>query len=177
MKRALLVPLLALSACLLAACDEKSADPLPDAREFTSGSVAAFCGMSLAEHPGPKAQIFVKGRAEPVWFASVHDMFAYTLLPEEPKAIRAIYVNDMGAVRDWDHPEPGTWVDARRAVFVIGSRKRGGMDEDEAVPFAVEAQARAFVARNGGRLVRFAEMPADYVLPRSEATPSPGARG
>jgi len=177
MRRALLMPLLLLSGLLAAACDEKPAEPLPDAREITSSSVAAFCGMSLPEHPGPKAQIFVKDSAEPVWFASVHDMFAYMLLPEEPKAIRAIYVNDMGRVRNWEHPEPGTWVEARGAVFVIGSRKHGGMDENEAVPFSLEADARAFIARNGGRLVDFGKVPADYVLPRSDAATAGGERG
>jgi copper chaperone NosL len=168
-----IAPLL-LATLLLGGCLEKSDGPVPSPQELSSNSIAAFCGMSLAEHPGPKAQLFLKGQAEPVWFASVRDMFAYTLLPEEPKNIRAVYVNDMGRARNWDRPEPGTWVDARKAVFVIGSRRQGGMQQQEAVPFGTEQQARAYIAGNGGRIVGFTQVPANYVLPGMDPAPPPG---
>jgi hypothetical protein len=51
----------------------------------------------VLDHPGPNGQIFIKGQAEPVWFASVRDTVAFTLLPEEPKDVTAIYVNDMAS--------------------------------------------------------------------------------
>ena len=156
--------LVLLAGLLVAACHDDAAKP-PVAQEPPRDAVAEFCGMSMREHPGPKAQIFVQGRVAPYWFASVHDMFAFTLMPEEPRAITAIYVNDMGRARDWEHPEPGTWIDARKAVFVIGSDRRGGMAEAEAVPFGDDAAAREFIARNGGRIVSFASMPAGYILP------------
>jgi copper chaperone NosL len=165
---AILLPVLATAACF----DDPSSGKVPLAQEFQPGQVAEFCGMSLQEHPGPKGQIFVKDRAAPYWFASVHDMFAFTLLPEEPRAIVAIYVNDMGHARNWDHPEPGTWVEARKAFFVIGSRRRGGMDDAEAVPFGDEAAAQAFITQNGGRMVRFKEMPEDYILPNADGVPA-----
>jgi copper chaperone NosL len=165
---------LLLAALLPSTCDSESSGKLPAAHEMSDSSVAAFCGMSLQEHSGPKAQIFIDGQSEPVWFASVHDMFAFTLLPEEPKAVVAIYVNDMGRARNWDRPEPGTWIDAHKAYFVIGGRKTGGMDEKEAVPFANRAAAAAFIAENGGRQVRFSDMPEDYVLPYPTDTPSAG---
>lgn len=164
MIRRSLLPLLA-AAALLAGCDGKRAASVPLPREITADSVAEFCGMSLQEHPGPKAQLFVKGRAAPYWFGSVRDMFAFTLMPEEPKDVVAIYVSDMGRVRNWNHPEPGSWIEARKAWFVIGSRLRGGMDAAEAVPFGDRGQAEAFIGRNGGRLVRYAQMPRDYILP------------
>ena len=91
--------------------------------------------MAVTEHPGPKGQLFLRGQDKPLWFASVRDTFAFTMLPEMPKNIAAIYVNDMGRVRNWARPEPATWVEARSAVYVIGSRHRTGMDTDEAVPF------------------------------------------
>jgi copper chaperone NosL len=50
--------------------------------------------MTLGEHPGPKGQIFVRDRAEPYWFATVRETVAFTLLPEMPKGIVAIYVSD-----------------------------------------------------------------------------------
>lgn len=153
------------------ACDDSASPRKPAAQELTSDAVAEFCGMSLQEHGGPKAQVFVKGRAAPYWFASVHDMFAFTLLPEEPRGITAIYVNDMGRVRKWERPESGTWIDAHKAVFVIGSNQRSGMDEAEAVPFGDEASAQAFIARKGGRVVRFSAMPTDYILPGQPTEP------
>jgi copper chaperone NosL len=163
----------ALLVSVLAACGEKKpAEAPPPPAEVSDSSIAEFCHMALFEHPGPKGQIFVKSRPEPFWFASVRDTFAFTMLPEEPKDIAAVYVNDMGKVKNWDSPEPGTWIDAHKAFFVIESRKRGGMGEAEAIPFSDEAAAAAFVAENGGRVVRFDGMPRDYILPAGEVPPS-----
>ena len=159
---------LLLAALLLAgpvACKQKQDAALPKPQEMSADAQAQFCGMSLAEHPGPKGQLFVRGQDKPFWFASVRDTFAFTMLPEMPKTIAAIYVNDMGRAHDWAAPEPGTWVEARSAVYVIGSRRRAGMDTDEAVPFADPAAARQFAAENGGRVVSYADMPRDYIFP------------
>ncbi len=133
-------------------------------RETTDRSVAEFCGMSLTEMAGPKAQVFVRGLPDPYWFGSVRDMFAFVLLPEMPKAITAIYVNDMARAKNWDQPEPGTWVDAHKASYVIGSRHRSGMAADEAIPFGDAAAARRFAETDGGHVVGFDDMPRDYVL-------------
>ncbi|WP_365830186.1 nitrous oxide reductase accessory protein NosL [Brevundimonas sp.] len=38
------------------------------------------------------------------------------------------------------------------------------MGTEETVPFSTEAAARDFAAKNGGRVVRFDEVPQDYVL-------------
>ena len=149
----------------LAACKRETADTaLPPPREITDAAIGQFCGMALSEHAGPKGQIFVRGLPDPYWFATVRDAFAFAMLPEMPKAITAIYVNDMARARNWDQPEPGTWVEAHAASFVIGSRRRSGMDTDEAIPFGDAAVADRFAAANGGRVVRFADMPADYIL-------------
>jgi copper chaperone NosL len=164
--------LLALPAC--GKNEQASAPPPP--KEISADSIAEFCNMALSEHSGPKGQIFVKGRNEPFWFASVRDTFAFTLLPEEPKAITAIYVTDMAKARTWDEPGPGVWTDARKALFVIASRKRGGMGEDEAVPFSDEAAAQAFMAENGGRMVHFDEMPKDYILPNGDDMKNTGMK-
>lgn len=163
--RDMLILLLAVG---VAACNEGT-ESLPAPAEIRSDAVAEFCGMSLTEHVGPKAQIFLQGEANPHWFASVHDAFAYTMLLEEPKDVAAIYVNDMSRVKNWDRPEAGTWVEAREAVFVIESRRRGGMDEGEAVPFSDRAAAAAFASQFGGRLVSFAKMPKSYILADSPA--------
>jgi copper chaperone NosL len=149
----------------LAGCKPEATTTAPAPQEVSDSAKGEFCGMLLTEHSGPKGQIFVRGQAAPFWFASVRDTLAFLRLPEMPKNVVAIYVNDMGRARNWDQPEPGTWVDARRALYVIGSRRRGGMDTEEAVPFAVPAAAQRFAEANGGRVVRLADIPDSYIFP------------
>jgi copper chaperone NosL len=163
----------ALLAMALAACNDGTAS-VPSPVEIASDAVAEFCGMSLAEHAGPKAQIFLRGETNPHWFASVHDAFAYMMLRERPNEVVAIYVNDMGKAKNWNQPEAGSWVEARKAIFVIESRQRGGMDENEAVPFSDRAAAAAFSSQFGGSLVNFADMPRSYILPESRAGSADG---
>ena len=55
-------------------------------------------------------------------------------------------------------------MDAKQASFVIGSRMKGGMGGDEAVPFSDKGAAERFAAENGGKVVVFADVPQDYVL-------------
>lgn len=156
----------------LAACkQEDAAVEAPRPREVTDAATAQFCGMLLTEHAGPKGQIFIRGLRDPYWFASVRDAFAFTMLQEMPKAISAFYVSDMALAKNWDQPEPGMWVDAYKAYFVIGSRRRGGMGANEAVPFSVATAARAFAEANGGRVVRFVKMPRDYILTTTPGDP------
>jgi copper chaperone NosL len=159
-RRTVLCAVLALAACKR----DKSEAALPAPREVTDASVAQFCGMALTEHSGPKGQIFVRGLPDPYWFATVRDVFAFVMLPEMPKAITAIYVSDMARAKNWDQPEPGVWVEAHQAAYVIGSRRLSGMHADEAIPFGDAAAARRFAEANGGRVVGFADMPNDYIL-------------
>ena len=154
---ALLVPV-ALGAC------QKQAAQLPAPHRMTAESIGHYCGMNLLEHPGPKGQIFAASLIEPVWFSSVRDTIAFTMLPDEPKDILAIYVSDMGKAPSWDRPGADNWIEARKALFVIGSRLKGGMGGDEAVPFSERSAAEKFVADNGGRIVTFEHVPRDYVL-------------
>ena len=99
--------LLILLAAPLACCKRDADAPPPPPRDATDTATAYFCGMSVNEHAGPKAQIFVRDLADPFWFSSVRDAFAFIMLPETPKAVTAIYVNDMASAKDWEQPEPG----------------------------------------------------------------------
>ena len=112
--------------------------------------------MNLLEHKGPKGQIILASQAEPIWFSSARDTFSFTMLAEEPKDIRAVYVSDMAKAPSWDKPGANNWVDAHQAFFIIGSSKRGGMGAPETVPFSDGAAAAAFSAANGGKIVTFA---------------------
>jgi copper chaperone NosL len=159
---------LALSACN----DQKTAEAPPPPQEMTASAIGRYCGMNLTEHPGPKGQIILASQKEAVWFSSARDAISFTMLPEEPKDIRAIYVSDMGKAPEWDKPGVTNWVDARQASFVIGSRMKGGMGGDEAVPFSDRGAAEKFAAENGGRVMAFAEVPKDYVLGATAETTS-----
>ena len=148
---------------LVAACDDADEPPPPPA-ELTRDAVGHYDRMVVLDHAGPKAQIHLESQDEPIWFSSVRDAFAFAMLPEEPRDIVAIYVSDMGRAASWDDPGPGTWIEARQARFVIGSRKRGGMGAEEPVPFGEAAAAEAFAAEHGGEVVAFDGVPEDYVL-------------
>ena len=155
---------LLLAVAAVGGCTQKSSAPPPPPAEVTDEAIGHYCGMLLVEHEGPKGQIYLAGRSEPVWFSSVRDTIAFTRLPEEPRDITAIYVNDMARATNWKQPEPGAWVDAHEAWFVIESEMRGGMGAREAAPFSEERAAEAFRATHGGRVVRLAEIPDHYVL-------------
>ena len=173
----------ALVAVALAACERPpaaSAAPPPPA-EVSAQSTGHYCGMRLADHDGPKGQIHLSSRPEPVWFSSVRDTVSFLRLPEEARDIAAVYVSDRGRPRRWAQPEPGAWVEARAAWFVIDSRMHGGMGAPEAVPFSDEAAAQAFREQNGGRIVRLDGIPDAYVLGAvdlaarpADGQPSPG---
>ena len=160
----------AIAAIALVGCDQKEAAQLPPPLAMTQDAIGHYCGMNLLEHPGPKGQIIVKSLIEPVWFSSARDAIAFTMLPDEPKDIQAIYVSDMGKAASWDKPGADNWVEARKALFVIGSSVKGGMGSEEAVPFSEHAAAEKFVRQNGGRIVSFTEVPRDYVLGSGEQT-------
>ena len=114
-----------LVAFALVGCDQKEALP-PRPVAMTEDAIGHYCGMNLLEHPGPKGQIIVKSLLEPVWFSSARDAIAFTMLPDEPKDIQAIYVSDMGKAPNWENPGAENWVEARKAFFVIGSSVKGG---------------------------------------------------
>ena len=162
----LAITMLALSG--LAGCgDDDEVVAKPAAVEPTRDASGHYCGMILLDHKGPKAQVHLPDEAEPVWFSSVRDAIAFTMLPEEPKNYTAIYVNDMG-VAQWDAPEPGTWIDANGAHYVIGSERMGGMGVPEAVPFAERDAAERFVAEHGGRIVALTDVPESYIFAYGE---------
>ncbi|MFC4838081.1 nitrous oxide reductase accessory protein NosL [Bradyrhizobium sp. GCM10023182] len=153
------------AALLLVGCNRDAGNTsMPAPFPLTRDAMGVFCGMNLMEHPGPKGQIITAGRIDPFWFTSVRDTVAFTLMPDQPRDIRAIYVSDMGHAASWDDPGATNWIDARKAFFVIQSHKQGGMGAAEAVPFGNRSAADGFAADNGGRVVTLAEIPGAYVL-------------
>jgi copper chaperone NosL len=122
--------------------------------ELTRDVACSLDGMTLLDYPGPKAQVHYE-QGVPDFFCDTVELFAVILRPEQQKRVRAIYVQDMGSA-DWTQPQ-GHWIDARTAFYVTGSKQRGSMGPTIA-SFAHEQDARALVARDGGRVLRFDEV-------------------
>jgi len=166
-----------LLALALAACGEEQAAAPPPPAELTQEAIGHYDQMVVLDHDGPKGQIFVKGRDKPYWFSSVRDTIAFTLLPEEPKDISAIYVQDIARAQSWRDPGPQSWIEARGAHYVIGSKRMGGMGQPEAVPFSARDAAEAFIRDHGGQVVSFAEIPRDYILGDAPAVAAGAPKG
>ena len=164
MKRPALVLGAILGIVSLTGCGEDVAQSPPTPHALTPAAIGHYCGMNVLEHAGPKGQIILASRTDPIWFSSARDAIAFTMLPEEPKDIRAIYVSDMAKAPSWKDPGANNWIDARQALFVIRSRVKGGMGAPETVPFSRRVAAEKFAAENGGQVVTFADIPRHYVL-------------
>jgi copper chaperone NosL len=137
----------------LAACQNAgTAPPAPVA--VTRDTPCSLDGMTLADFPGPKAQILYE-QGKPDFFCDTIELFAVVLRPEQRRRVLAIYVQDMGQA-DWADPQ-GHWIDARSAFYVVGSKQRGSMGVTFA-SFAGEKQAAAFAAREGGKVYRFEQI-------------------
>ncbi|KXF76086.1 copper resistance protein CopZ [Paramesorhizobium deserti] len=163
MKRFLLAVAMAALTLSLQAC-QREADAPPTPFSLTEEALGHYCGMNVLEHPGPKGQAIVASFEHPIWFSSARDAIAFTMLPEEAKDIRGVFVSDMANAPSWEEPGPDNWVDASKAFFVIASEVKGGMGADEAVPFSTEAAAKAFSQQHGGLVVTLAEIPRNYIL-------------
>ncbi|WP_428643950.1 nitrous oxide reductase accessory protein NosL [Roseibium sp.] len=161
MKRTL-ITLFALG--LLTACQQEVEIAKPAAVGLTPEAAGHYCQMTVLEHEGPKAQIHLTGNPNPIWFTQVRDAVAFTLSPEEPKDVAAIYVNDMEQAETWAQPGTDNWIEAEMAWFVIGSTISGGMGAPETIPFGSESGALQFAEVNGGSVVRLKDIPETYVL-------------
>ncbi len=142
----------------LAACREDLVESPPPTL-MTDEALSFFCQMNVAEHAGPKGQIYLQGLAEPLFFAQVRDLVAYLKSPERDSEIAAVYVSDMGAAASWQAVGAGNWIAAEDAHFVIDAGVAGGMGAPEIVPFAERDAAQAFVARHGGHIVTLDTIP------------------
>lgn len=146
-------------ATLLAACGNQ-ADTGVAPVEISQDSSCALDGMLLADYPGPKAQIHYAGQAHPSFFCDTLELFNVLLAGEQVRAMRAVYVQDMGRA-DWNTPQ-GHWIDAKTAFYVLGSKRHGSMGPTIG-SFAQEADARKFTTEHGGKVLRFAEITVDMV--------------
>lgn len=123
---------------------------------FQSGDECHVCGMVIGEFPGPKGQVLETHSGAVRKFCSTRDLLTWWLQPEH-KALQAqLYVHDMGQ-STWATPEDGHLVDARTALYVIGSDAQGAMGPTLA-SFAQRAAADAFAASRGGQVYTFDQL-------------------
>ncbi|MDO5693740.1 MAG: nitrous oxide reductase accessory protein NosL [Pseudomonadota bacterium] len=157
-ERRLLLGLLALAGVApLAACSREgegssaSTGPVEIARDTS----CELDGMLLLDYPGPKGQIHYADSPRPVFYCDTVETLNVLLLPEQVRKVSAVYVQDMGKA-NWDNPQ-GAWIDARQALYVQGSKRKGSMGPTFAT-FSQEADAQAFIQEYGGKLLRMSEI-------------------
>lgn len=154
--------LIVLSMLLLGACEKSPVVEVPSAKTLTGEASGYYCLMTVVNHKGPKAQIILTDN-KVLWFTSVRDMIYFTLSPEEPKNIAAMYVNDMSEA-NWGNPGADNWIDAKDAFYVLGSDLSGGMGAAETVPFSTKENAEIFIGEHAGTVYTFDLIPKEYVV-------------
>ena len=119
MKTRHLVSLLSLP--LLVSCgDDSDNKAKPQAIDLNADEVGYYMQMIVADHAGPKAQLWLDDQTKPIWFVDVRDAINFKRSPEEADNIAIIYAHDMANNSDYQNVKD-IWVDLDKAVFVIKS--------------------------------------------------------
>jgi copper chaperone NosL len=152
-------------ALVLAGCSSEAAvQPTPEPIALTEEAAGHYCQMVILEHQGPKAQMYLAGMPQPLWFSQVRDGLAYIKSPEQSAEILVMYVNDMGEAKSWSEPGEMNWIRADEAYFVVGSDATGGMGAPELAPFSSKEKATEFAILRGGTVQLLSEISAEAVL-------------
>lgn len=142
---------------LIAACSKSVQQT--GALEPGNDTSCSLDGMILKDYPGPKAQIHY-AEGEPDFFCDLMELFATLHAPEQKRVIAGMYVQDMGKTA-WEQPEKN-WIDAKTAIYVVGSKKLGSMGPTFG-SFSTMQDAEAFIAKEGGKILRFEAVTPDMV--------------
>jgi len=171
MKRLFCILFMVLPLGLLSGCGEadKTTAMVQQVVEIESSDECHLCGMIITNYPGPKGQLYSRGIKGNMKFCSTRDMFAFVVDPENQHNIQQAFVHDM-AVTPWGHPEEDTYIDAKKAFYVIGHGKKGAMGPTLA-SFAKKADADAFAASQGGRVLTFEEITLDVLVSMNNIQP------
>ena len=149
---------------LLISC---SSDPVviqkPDPIKLGRDDVGYYMQMIVADHAGPKAQLWLSDQNKPLWFVDVRDAILFKRTPEEADNISIIYAHDMAKNPDYNNVKD-IWLDIEQAIFVIDSRRKGGMGMPEAIPFSDKHSAQDFVSEHGGKIINsMGDIPTEYL--------------
>ena len=122
--------------------------PKPSARDK-----CPVCGMFVAKYPDWLAAVRLRDGSH-VFFDGAKDMFKY--LQDMKRYDPARRPEDIEIVAVMDYYSL-TWIDARKAWYVLGSDVYGPMGR-ELIPLEREADAREFMRDHKGiRIIRFSE--------------------
>lgn len=120
-----------------------AAEPQDDIREHRS---CLECGMDRKAYGYSRMLILYQDGSQ-TGVCSLH-CAAVELDAHKDRAVKSILVADR---------ETRLLVDAEKAFWVLGGKKRGVMTQLPKWAFAAEPAARSFIADNGGSLVSWAE--------------------
>lgn len=121
---------------------------------FHSDDECHVCGMLIGSFPGPKGEVVEQNSVKK--FCSTAELIGWWLQPENQLLSAKLYVHDMGR-SEWAEPDDNYLIDATQAYYVAGTRLKGAMGVVLA-SFADEQAAQQLAAREGGRVLRFAEI-------------------
>jgi len=137
---------------LVGGCGKAVSEAL--AQEPDSNTACSLDGMMLLDFPGPKAQIrYAEGA--PDFFCDLMELFAALQAQEQKRGAFTAFVQDMGET-SWDQPR-GNWIDAKSALYVVGSKKAGSMGPTFGSFSRIE-DAQEFSKTEGGKVLRFEQI-------------------
>lgn len=150
---------------IISCSNEPNTRVTPDPIKLNSDEVGYYMQMTVADHSGPKAQLWLADKDRPIWFVDVRDAILFQRTPEEADNISVIYAHDMAKNPDYNNVKD-IWVDIEKAFFVINSEQRkGGMGMPETIPFSDKKSAEHFANKYGGKVVdSTTEIPTDYLI-------------
>lgn len=129
------------------------------AQEPVDDTACVLDGMLLKSFAGPKAQI-VYADGKPDFFCNVMELFDHIFSLQSKRRVVAMYVQDAGKI-DWEHPD-ANWIDAKTAIYVVGSKKAGAMGATFGT-FSTMQSAENFVKAEGGKIVHFDQINPDML--------------
>ncbi|VAW41364.1 hypothetical protein MNBD_GAMMA01-1525 [hydrothermal vent metagenome] len=137
---------------LVSCSDDAAVVTKPEPIKLSQDAIGYYMQMIVADHAGPKAQLWLDDQNEPIWFVDVRDAILFTRTPEEADNIAIIYAHDMAKNPDYNNVQD-VWVDIEQAVFVINSKQKGGMGMPETIPFSSAKSAQEFTKKYGGEVI------------------------
>lgn len=153
----LLLALVAVPACRHGARDTHAAVDVAPAAIGTAECAA--CGMVVREQPAPRAQIVYRDGTR-AFACSIGDLVQVLAAPSPHGAAEHVYVESLPASVEptaISASTPTTWVDAKRAFYVVGVDRPGVMGKP-VLAYAERADAGRVAMHHGGRVVGFSHL-------------------
>lgn len=125
----------------------------------TAQDKCPVCGMFVAKYPDWTTAIRLKDGSH-IFFDGAKDMFKYLLDPKRYQP--ANRKEDVAAVMVKEYYGL-SWIDARKACYVLGSDVFGPMGK-ELIPLETEADAKEFMKDHKGmRIIRFSDVATEVI--------------